>query len=70
MRYKTAPFGEIPSHWQIKSIEEIAEVVTDYVANGSFASLKNNVQYLSEPDYAVLIRLVDFNKSFSGDLFI
>lgn len=67
MRYKTAPFGEIPSHWQIKSIEEIAEVVTDYVANGSFASLKNNVQYLSEPDYAVLIRLVDFNKSFSGD---
>ena len=67
MRYKTAPFGEIPSHWQIKSIEEIAEVVTDYVANGSFASLKNNVQYLSESDYAVLIRLVDFNKSFSGD---
>ncbi len=38
--------------------------VTDYVANGSFASLAENVQYKQEEDYAVLIRLVDYNNGF------
>ena len=35
--------------------------VTDYVANGSFASLKENVTYREEPDFAVLVRLADHN---------
>lgn len=34
-------------------------LVTDFVANGSFASLKENVNYLREPDYAVLVRTTD-----------
>ncbi|NCT57452.1 MAG: restriction endonuclease subunit S [Legionella sp.] len=41
--------------------------VTDYVANGSFASLKKNVTYLDYPDYAVLIRLVDYNNNWNGN---
>jgi len=40
--------------------------VTDYVANGSFASLKENVSYKSEPDFAVLARLVDHNAGWKG----
>jgi type I restriction enzyme S subunit len=42
-------------------------LATDYVANGSFASLKENVTYRSTPDYAVLVRTVDFNNSWNGD---
>ena len=41
--------------------------MTDYVANGSFASLAENVKYRTEKDYAVLIRLVDYNNQFKGD---
>lgn len=40
--------------------------VTDYVANGSFAALKENVTYRDQPDHAILIRLVDFKSSWSG----
>ncbi len=41
--------------------------VTDFVANGSFASLKENVTYKAEPDFAVLARLVDHNAGWKGD---
>lgn len=40
--------------------------VTDYVANGSFSSLRENVQTSSEPDFAILVRLVDYNNGWSG----
>ncbi len=45
---------------------DIAEI-TDYVANGSFASLKENVTYKTEPDYAVLIRTADYSSNFNLD---
>ena len=45
-------------------MNEICTVVTDYVANGSFASLKQNVEYLKQPNYARLIRLVDYHNNF------
>ncbi|MBL7851675.1 MAG: restriction endonuclease subunit S [Cyclobacteriaceae bacterium] len=41
--------------------------MTDYVANGSFASLKANVRYLSSPDYAVLVRLTDHSNGWNGN---
>ena len=44
---------------------EIVEV-TDYIANGSFASLKENVTYLQGDGYAVLVRLVDSNADWKG----
>lgn len=60
-------YGKIPKGWSIEKIGEYASVITDYVANGSFAALAENVNYKSEPDYAVLIRLTDYNNNFSGD---
>lgn len=45
---------------------QIAEI-TDYVANGSFASLKENVTYKNEPDYATLIRTTDYSSNFNPD---
>ena len=61
------PFGKIPDNWKVSRVKDEAMVVTDYVANGSFASLAENVQYKNEEDYAVLIRLVDYNNNFNGN---
>ena len=42
-------------------------VVTDYVANGSFASLRENVTYRSEPSFAILVRLKDHTNQWNGN---
>ena len=57
----------MPGDWTVKKIGEYASIITDYVANGSFASLAQNVKYKSTPDYAVLIRLTDNNNGFNGN---
>lgn len=57
----------LPKGWIETTLGDIANVVTDYVANGSFASLKENVTYKQEKDFARLIRLVDYNKNYKGD---
>jgi type I restriction enzyme, S subunit len=41
--------------------------VTDFVANGSFASLKENVTYKHKEDYARLIRITDGTKKWEGE---
>lgn len=51
--------------WVFERISDIADVI-DYVANGSFESLRNNVKYRNAPDYAVLVRLVDHNAGWNG----
>ena len=66
MKFKETKIGIIPAHWEVQPIKEITEIVTDYVANGSFASLAENVIYKDEEDIAVLIRLVDYNNDFKG----
>ena len=45
--------------WKEKTIDDIKSIVTDYVANGSFASLKENVQIQDSKDYSYYIRLTD-----------
>jgi len=42
--------------------------VTDYVANGSFAALNENVEYLDTKNYAVMIRLVDYKSNWKSSL--
>jgi len=51
--------------WRFRQVAEVANV-TDYVANGSFESLRNNVTYLDDPDYAILVRLVDYSHNWKG----
>ena len=46
-----------------RTLGEIADI-TDYVANGSFASLRENVTYKNERDFAALIRTVDYSSNF------
>jgi type I restriction enzyme S subunit len=59
--------GDIPKGWEIGKLSDIV-VVTDYVANGSFASLKENVTTYESENYAIYIRLVDYNNAFSSNL--
>ena len=40
--------------------------VTDFVANGSFESLRNNVKYLDGDGFAILVRITDFSKKWKG----
>jgi type I restriction enzyme S subunit len=58
--------GLIPVGWNCRKLEDFV-VVVDYVANGSFASLKENVQLQNSPGYALFVRTTDFNSGFSGD---
>jgi len=51
--------GSIPTGWQVTRVGNLPVTVTDYVANGSFASLKDNVTLLETQSYAVFIRNVD-----------
>ena len=48
------------------SLGNAFDVVTDYVANGSFKSLRENVTHYSSEEYAYLIRLQDFNNHWQG----
>lgn len=63
-QFKITQFGKIPKDWEVKKIDEITSIVTDYVANWSFASIAANVEYKDEPDFATLIRLADYHNNF------
>ena len=58
----------MPDGWAWSRLEPIASLITDYVANGSFASLKANVRTYKEKNYALFVRTVDFANNFKGDL--
>ena len=47
-------------------VGEACEVITDYVAAGSFAALRNKVTYLKDDGYAQLVRTSDLKQNFSN----
>ena len=53
--------GEIPTDWVVTKMNRVVGIITDYVASGSFADLAENVTYLDNPDYAMLIRIADLS---------
>ena len=61
------PF-EIPQGWEWCRLNEVATSITDFVASGSFASLRENVKYYSTKEYALLVRTKDLSCNFSKDL--
>jgi len=56
--------------WEEKKLKEICETITDFVAAGSFASLRENVVYKSEKDYAQLVRTTDLKSGFSKGSYV
>ena len=61
------PF-DLPENWCWSRFEQTVEYTTDYVANGSFASLKENVKVYKSVNYALMIKTQDFANNFSFDL--
>ena len=61
------PF-EIPNSWRWCRFNNFSLYSTDYVANGSFASLNENVNIYKTPNYALLIKTQDFANNFTKDL--
>ncbi|KAA1052282.1 restriction endonuclease subunit S [Lacticaseibacillus paracasei] len=52
--------------WEKRELGEIFNVVTDYVANGSFKSLRQRVSTYSNPNFAYMIRLQDASNNWKG----
>jgi type I restriction enzyme S subunit len=61
------PF-DIPERWKWVRLGDYCEKITDQVASGSFASLRENVPSLKEPNYAIMVKTADFANGFSSNL--
>lgn len=46
---------------------DVIEVLTDYHANGSYETLKKNVELKDHEDYAWMVRSTDFEKNFNNE---
>ena len=64
----TPRYGKLPSGWRFVSVGSYVNLVTDFVASGSFASLRENVKYYNSPEYAILVRTKDFQNNFQKEL--
>ena len=67
--FEVSELGLIPVGWNVKKIGELPLFIADYVANGSFASLKENVRLYESENYAVFVRNTDL-KAGSFPIFV
>ena len=51
--------------WETSQFDNACELITDFVAAGSFADIKHNVKYIDRPDFAQLIRTTDIKNQFT-----
>ena len=58
-KFVESELGLIPEGWRVERLGDMPLTVTDYVANGSFASLKENVKLYENVNYAYFIRNTD-----------
>lgn len=65
-KFKKTQIGEIPEEWEVINAGRVFNIITDYVANGSFASLAENVKYKESEDFAIVVRLTDYKNEYKG----
>ena len=61
-KFVDSELGMIPEGWKVGKITDIGCLITDYVSNGSFASLKQNVHLYETKEYAQFIRNTDLKR--------
>lgn len=61
-------YFDIPRNWEWCTLHNYAERITDYVASGSFKSLRENCPTLKTEDYALMVKTADFSNNFSLNL--
>ena len=59
---------ELPDGWEFITVGEYSKKVTDQVASGSFAALRENVKSLKTSDYAIMVKTADFSNGFTKNL--
>ena len=59
---------KLPENWCWTRLGNYVDYVTDYVANGSFASLKANVSIFKDESYALMVKTQDFTNGFTKSL--
>lgn len=62
LNFSQCPPLNVNIEW--RTLGEVMEIVTDFTAAGSFASNAQNVRYLQEPNYALLVRTTDIKQGF------
>lgn len=58
---------KLSEEWEKVKIQDLNLYITDYVANGSFKSLAQNVQLFDNAEYALFVRNTDLKVNFSKD---
>jgi type I restriction enzyme S subunit len=61
--YRKTEIGVIPNEWQLVKVNDIIDLLTDYDANGSFASVAENVKVYDNVEYAWYVRSTDLEKN-------
>ena len=63
-------FKEFSGEWESNKIEKICDIITDYVAAGSFENIRNSVTYYNSENFAQLVRTIDLKSNFNNKDFI
>ncbi|WP_376716103.1 restriction endonuclease subunit S [Enterococcus gallinarum] len=59
-------FAGFADDWEERKLKDIFDIHTDFVSNGSFQALKDNVKLYKTENYAYMIRLQDASNNWSG----
>ena len=59
-------FKGFADDWEERKLEKVFDTITDYVANGSFESLRKNVNSSDINGFAYLVRLQDASNNWQG----
>ncbi|KSU15046.1 Type I restriction-modification system specificity subunit S [Lactococcus lactis subsp. lactis] len=59
-------FAGFADDWEERKLEKVFDTITDYVANGSFESLRKNVNSSDINGFAYLVRLQDASNNWQG----
>ncbi len=60
--------GTLPVGWTYTRFQNISLFTTDYVANGSFKTLREHTHKYKEKNYALFVRTMDLSADFKTDL--
>ena len=61
--YKQTEIGIIPYDWEVKTVNELIDLLTDYDANGSFSSVAENVRVYDYQHFAWYVRSTDLENN-------
>ncbi|MBR6516099.1 MAG: restriction endonuclease subunit S, partial [Bacilli bacterium] len=62
-KFKDTEVGKIPVNWDLVSIGDQLDLITDYHSNGSYKTLREHVDLKETQDYALMVRTTNFEQN-------